>query len=115
MSRTKLVEAFVRLESLKANLPNYYYVHEKYVHEYHDVLNDLSALSGSDFTKFLVPESELTNQIASINSRTGEKKYRDYKVCERSFLMMKIEGVINFFKLSNQNPDIEFRPPERKK
>lgn len=74
------------LKALKDNVPDWDGIPEKYVHEFHSILDNLES-EGFDLSFFRVPEAEIRQ-----NSRD----------CDRNFLMMKIGGVLNFFQ-----PDIE--------
>lgn len=108
------MEAYARLRSLRENLPNYHSVSEKYVDEYHDVLTTLAKLSAIDLDSFRVASSHVQRAVTSSNYRTGQKTYSESKHCERSFLMMKIDGVLNLFNMLTQKEvkrPIGFNPP----
>jgi hypothetical protein len=116
MDQMKVIEAYARLNSLKSNLPNTHTVHEKYVREFGDICSLLQQLSGVDLNSFKIPSSELQRRLTSSNYRTGKSTYTDDLYCDRAFLMMKTDGVINLFDiyLSSQKTGkspIGFNPP----
>ena len=57
MSQEKLAEAYARLGALKSNLPDFDFVPEKYVQEFHAIMDALQLVS--DLRTFRVPPSEL--------------------------------------------------------
>lgn len=69
------------LRALKDNIPNWDGIPEKYVYEFHSILDNLES-EGFNLTFFRVPETEISQSC------------RD---CDRNFLMMKIDGVLNVF------------------
>jgi hypothetical protein len=86
----KLVESLARLKALKDNLPTWETVPEKYVREFHSILNDLEALR-YDLISFRIPNSELER------SPIGDPVHRTAVDCDRNILTMKIDGVLNLF------------------
>lgn len=74
--------------------------------------------SGYDLSDFYVPAGELQPRVTSARRATirrpGHVRYSDDKFCERSLLMMKIEGVLTFFRIqeSPQKTTIGFQPPQ---
>jgi hypothetical protein len=104
-------EALARLTALKSNLPNPLGVQEKYVNEFHQILDLLELNSGSDLSRFRVPTSELRPQVASLNRLAGRTTYTHDRRCDRNFLTMKIDGVLRLFELqtAGQKSRIGFR------
>jgi len=111
MDQIKLIEAYARLKALKANLPGQYQVHEKYVQEFHSILDRLAEISGFNLNNFRVASSEVGPVETGGNSMTGEVYYSEDNRCERSVLMMKIDGVLTFFEigLSSKKSEIGFK------
>lgn len=95
----KLAQAYARLSALKTNLPETYTVEQKYVSEFHSILQVLERVSQCDLGSFRVPPEEVKPRWAGGNTLTGETWYTDEPECERSFLMMKIDGVLTFFSI----------------
>jgi hypothetical protein len=99
MSQDQLAQAYARLKSLKENLPQAFEADSKYIEEYHQILDLLHNVSGSDLTSFKVPANMIYPQTSGGNYITGEVHYSGRKVCERSYLMMKIDGMLGFFSI----------------
>ncbi|HEY9140178.1 MAG TPA: hypothetical protein VIN93_04765 [Bryobacteraceae bacterium] len=114
-----VAEAYARLNSLKTNLPEGYEVQEKYVTEFHAILDMLESATGYDLANFRVPSSEVRPKVVAVR-RAGYRQSaaavhhsRD-NWCERRFLLMKIDGVLNYFTYqAPQEPPriIGFKPP----
>lgn len=116
MGDNALFEAYARLNSLKANLPEHYEVHEKWVTEFHAILDLLQAETGHDLLSFRVPAPEVRSRVEAVRMATVRRPAKVYhssdNYCERPFLVMKIDGVSNYF--SYQTPQerrIGFQPP----
>jgi len=109
-----ITEAYARLESLRDNLPDFS-VGEKYVREFHEILQLLEKDSGADLTRFRVPAGEVKPRVTSANYLRGTCTYSKTGYCDRSFLKMKVDAVIRFFELqsSNSKPAIGFALPQR--
>ena len=108
----KVAVAYTSLTALKSNLPDISIVGENYVREFHSILDLLAESTGYELARFGVPSSEVQPTIVSGNYRTGETTYSEAKYCERSFLMMKIDAVLGFFKIvsAHPKPGIGFKP-----
>ncbi|MEX2263088.1 MAG: hypothetical protein WD696_14125 [Bryobacteraceae bacterium] len=117
MSGTALVEAYARLNSLKANLPEHYEVHEKWVAEFNAILDLLETATGHDLGSFRVPTPEVRPRVVAVQMATmrrpGRVSYSTKNYCERSFLVMKIDGVLNYFSYQSTSRErtIGFNPP----
>jgi hypothetical protein len=94
-----LQEAYARLQALKDNLPTGPLVEETYVQEYHSILDLLTTASGADLGNFRVPPSQVRPMLSF-----------EENSCERTFLMMKIDGILMLFSLSSQKIQIGFKP-----
>jgi hypothetical protein len=97
---------------MKDNLPENFEVDQKYVEEYHQILDLLQSASGSDLENFRVPASEIHPEVSGGNFITGQVTYSDRQVCERSYLMMKVDGVLGFFtiKTASKSKEFGFKP-----
>jgi hypothetical protein len=121
-----VAEALARLNSLKSNLPGGVTVEEKYVDEFDAILDLLEQSSGDDLSRFRVPASELKRRVTSSNPYGGTgggwrsrranaeratipapepKDPTDDMYCDRSFLMMKIDGLLGLFALRMSGED----------
>ena len=79
--------------------------------------------SGSDLNRYRVPKSELKaknvvlsplREVFATEVADGdnmESWESEEKLCDRSFLLMKIDAVLMFFNLQSQKPKIGFTPP----
>jgi len=96
---------------MKDNLPKTMEVDQKYVAEYHGILDDLEAATGTDLRKFRIPQGEIHPQVSGGNYITGETHYSGRQVCERAYLVMKVDGVLGFFsiKLSPKKKEFGFK------
>lgn len=90
----KYKRAHARLTSLKNNLSDAM-IHEKYVSEYHQILDSL-AETGIEIQEFKIPVSELKQSWASSNYMTGEVEYNDYKEVERTFFLYKLDSILSY-------------------
>ena len=98
MDQDELIHAVARLRALKANLPDRVHVLEKYVNEFHDILHSLELATNSDLRRYLIPAIELRKVVTSSGPRGAT--YSQDRFCDRPFLMMKIDGVLNSFQLA---------------
>jgi hypothetical protein len=112
MSQDQLAQAYARLKSLKENLPKTFEVDQKYVAEYHQILDLLEKASGGDLKAFHLAQSEIHPETSGGNYITGETHYSGRHVCERTFLAMKVDGVLGFFeiKTSPKKKEFGFKP-----
>lgn len=86
--------AHARLTSLKGNLKDPM-IHEKYVHEYHEILATLSE-AGIEINEFKIPDSELKQSWSSMNYVSGETEYNDYKEIEQTYFLYKLDSVLTY-------------------
>lgn len=93
-NQEKYKRAHSRLISLKENL-EYPMINEKYVTEYHQILNSL-AETGIEIEEFKIPDSELKQSWASSNFETGEIEYNNYKEVEKTYFLYKLDSVLNY-------------------
>jgi hypothetical protein len=110
MNESILKEAYSRLRALKDNLPNTYESDQTYVQEFHNILDILQKESGHNLGSFRVPESEMKRQSSGGNYISGEVYYTGRMVCPRTYLMMRIDGILNFFAISSPKTKIGFSP-----
>ena len=102
MNNDIIIRSFARLESLKSNIPQEgSSVPEKYVNEYHDILKLLSKSTSIVLDEFFVPINQLKYKRIPVNIRSGEFKSSDERYCDRNLLMMKLDGIINYFTIKN--------------
>jgi hypothetical protein len=97
-SQDELARAYAILNSLRDNISQIteYRVEEKYVNEFHTVLDKLESV-GIETTEFRVPDS-LVKPRLRVSSRSGDV-YSKEKYVERSFILIKIDAVLGYFKI----------------
>jgi|ERR1700739_4456063 hypothetical protein len=108
MNQMALKQAYARLKSLKANLPDRFHADQTYVEEFHSILDILQQESGTSLSAFRVPANEMQRESSGGNSITGETYYTGRMVCHRTYLMMRIDGVLGFFTISSPETAIGF-------
>jgi hypothetical protein len=117
MADAALFEAYARLNSLKANLPDHYEVHEKWVAEFHAILDLPEAETGCRLAGFRIPQPEVRPRVVAVRMatmrRAGQVTYSRENYCERPFLLLKTDGVLNYFsyQATPQERRIGFQPP----
>ena len=114
-----ILRAYSRLVALKQNLPKNYDIHEKYVRDYHEIVDLLARETNSSLDEFKVPESEIQHRVTSswpsilsIGQKAG-KTYSKDRYCERALLLSKLDALLSYFQikyLSQEKPEIGFRP-----
>ena len=109
MSQTSIKQAYSRLLALKDNLPQGFQADGTYVDEFHSILDTLQRESEQDLSAFRVPASEMMKQSSGGDDISGKVYYTGRKMCRRAFLMMRIDGVLGFFALSDSKTTVEFK------
>jgi len=74
MSSSSVLEAYVRLKSLRQNLPEYD-VEMRFVSEFHQILDLLQSASGTNLDSFRIPPSELKPIMVAGNYLDGSAEY----------------------------------------
>ena len=111
MTQDSLLRAYARLNSLKNNLPDRRTVHEKYVAEYHAILDAIEKEVSTDLAEFRIPEAELQLIPVSGSYVTGRVDYSESHYCERTFMLSKLEAILAYFTMLAQKDKIGFKPP----
>jgi hypothetical protein len=96
MNQPSVSQANPWLMALKNNLPSGITVDQKYVAEFHSILDTLKKESGQNFDDYRVPESELRRRTTSKNTLTREVSRSESPECARAFLMMKIDAILGY-------------------
>ncbi len=108
----QIAEAYARLAALKENLPAE--AEEKYVTEFHSILDQLEKAAGANLSSFRIPASELRKKIVAQAPKDEygvENIYTDERFCDRAFLMMKNDGCLVLFQPGKLA--VGFRPQPR--
>jgi hypothetical protein len=117
MMQTKIVEAYSRLQALSEHVPGPH-VYDKYVTEFHNILDLLEESSGAILANFRIPPEEMKPQIASVRRRGGGATYTKEPCCERAYFDMKVAGVLRMFEQLERTSSpsgkapIVFNPPK---
>jgi hypothetical protein len=114
MTNIELLEAYARLKSLRANVPQHR-VNATFVSEFHEILDLLAKVSGVSLANFRIPPAEVRPLATGGNYLTGETHYSAESYCDRNFFVMKVDGVLTMFELfmnqgSADKPVIGFKP-----
>lgn len=105
--QNELMHSFARLSSLKANLPDHVHVPEKYVQEFHLVLDNLTRATNLNLESYRIPPDEIRKRVTVTGPRGT--RYSDSRFCDRPFLMMKIDAVLHLFRMAtSENRPIGF-------
>ena len=110
MDRDKLSRAYVRLNSIRKNLPDDLYIGELLVREYSAALQHLEGL-GFDVEEFSIPEDWLKRQVRSKQPFGGGPvvKYADERTVLRTLFVTKLDAVLEYFTVSETKAPIGFR------
>jgi hypothetical protein len=107
MNQSELIYALSTLTALKEHVPDTVYVAEKYIEEFHNVLDALVCATGSNLDRYRIPEDEIHPIVTSFSPKriraghlVGGTKFTKGKFGERAFLMMRIDAVLKSFQLS---------------
>ena len=98
--------AYARLTALKATLDadaRHSQFHEKHVHEYHAILDQLAAAAETDVDEFRVPPAEVDYRVAMVDREEGTT-YTDDRWVDREVLLSKLGAVLTYFKIVTAKP-----------
>jgi hypothetical protein len=115
VNQVTINQAYAKLEALKTHLPEGLCVEEKYVREYHEILTVLERETGINLSSFRVPREEIGPKVVSSNRLERTVTYAKGNHCDRSYLLMKIERIMSFFRLEASKAAIGFVPPQTQK
>jgi recombination DNA repair RAD52 pathway protein len=116
-----VIRAYNRLVSLKQNLSKDNDIREKYVEEYHEIIDILAKETESSLDEFKVSEDEIRYRVTSswpsiplINQEAGNT-YSKERYCEGTMFFSKLDALLSYFEikyLSQEKPEIGFTSPE---
>ncbi len=109
----ELAQAYFLLKSLKDNIPDRHEVEQKWVDDYHSIVDAVAKEAGVDLTAFRVDASELHHPVISarrgfaLRGRVvpGSVQYGSKTVIERSRLMHKLDAVLSYFQFKQGASD----------
>lgn len=102
-------KTFATLTSLKQNLPTNRSVDMKYIEMYHEELDRLLTLGIDHLEDFRIPSAQMKSEFVGGNYVTGEMNYSSDKYVEREFFMTKLDAVLSFFQLNENENTIGFK------
>ncbi len=94
-----LAKLLARLTSLKSNIPSEELVSRQYADEFNSILVGLEEFSKENLKDFVILDEKINPRVASFNMLSGKRTYSSEEYCERSFLLMEIDGVLGYFTL----------------
>ena len=97
-----LARAYAMLSSLRKNIGETasHNVPEKYVHEFHTVLNKLEGI-GLDIAEFRIPDSAVKPRITAswMEGAIPKESYSEEKYVERSFILTQLDAILGYFEI----------------
>lgn len=100
----RLARAYVHLRALRDNIPDYRWIEEVYVKQYHEALGRLEEI-GYDVAEFKVSQGHLKSRTIGSGRQT--------LYIDRPLLLSKMDAVLTYFDLATQQADVRigFKPP----
>jgi len=113
MDTDKILRAYTRLKSLREKMPpkGAFYINERFVKEYHEIISSLEQEAGSSLDEFRIPSADIKK--AWIGSSGGRDFYTKDNTCNIELFLSKIDALLSYFELrflSKEKPDIGFKP-----
>jgi hypothetical protein len=103
MDLMKLRKALVALDAFASSLPKGD-IGERYVHYYHQILNDIQNESRQDLTYFHIPERELENRTVSVEFPSSRiYTYSNERFSARERFLMGLKGAVMFINSITQD------------
>jgi hypothetical protein len=101
----ELAQAYFLLKSLKDNIPDRHELEQKWVDDYHSIVDAVAKETGADLNAFRVDASELHHPVIAAHRGfarrgrvvPGSVQYGSKTVIERSRLMHKLDAVLSYF------------------
>jgi hypothetical protein len=90
-----LIRAVASLRALRDNVANLSRVGDKYVIEFHAVLDKLESID-IDVSEFRIPSSEVGPVLVSSNYLTGSKQYSHEQYVDKAFILAKLDAIIGY-------------------
>jgi hypothetical protein len=96
MDVMKLRQALAALNAFVSSLPRGDTA-ERYVHYYHQILNDIQNEMKRDLTYFHIPEKELEHRTVSVEFPSSQiYTYSNERFCARERFLMGLKGAVTF-------------------
>lgn len=114
-----LIRAYAMLSSLRKNIEQLSRVEEKYVNEFHIVLDKLEKIDIS-VSEFRISDSEIAPIVTSISTLTFKDTpsgvtYSDEKYVDKPYFLTKLDAILGYFEIitSEKPRKIGFRSPDK--
>lgn len=117
----QIIRVYSRLNALKDSLSDdrVGVIHERYIFDYHEIIQKLSEITNSELDEFQIPESEMhiIQTGGYLDQETGEM-HMDYSVekyCDKYLFFSKLNAILQYFTfkyLSTEKEPIGFKKPE---
>jgi len=93
----EMFQALALLKSLKNNLSgSSNNVEEKYIKEYNDNVLIIEKSINQNLQKYLVPQEDIRPIVISFNMLSGAKTYSRNSFCDKKFILMKLDALLNY-------------------
>jgi hypothetical protein len=90
--------ALAEFEAVRGNIPNY--VSEKFVNDYHAILDRMAAATEEDLDSFRIPAAELKPRVVSVQlggyRRPGKTNYSKDNYCDSNLFQRKIDTLTRY-------------------
>ena len=111
-----LIRAYAMLSSLRKNIEQLSGVEEKYVNEFHIVLDKLEKIDIS-VSEFRISDSEVQPRVTMTKFGSGgaEHSYSDEKYVDKALILVKLDALLNYFEIitAEKPRKIGFRNPDK--
>jgi len=105
--QSELKKAYANLIAIKDNLPQRHELEVKFANLVNSEVDRLSRL-GLEVEDFKIPANEIKSTFIGGNLVTGETHYSKEKYVEKEILLIKLDAILTYFSIENQNIKIGF-------
>lgn len=109
-NQDKLIRLYARLDALKNNLSKDNIIEDKFVRDYHLIIDELASLTNLNLDEFKIPMSEI-KPLSTGADYDGKKTYTEEMFCGGSLFFSKLDALMSYFKIkyfSKQDVKIGF-------
>ena len=112
-SQDGIIRAYSILKALRKNIDQIGSIPEKYVNEYHTVIEKLENSIGITLSEFRIPDSEIQPTPRAFTPGKGTV-YSSEKYVSRAFMLTKMDAILDYFEIitSEKPRSIGFHKPE---
>jgi hypothetical protein len=108
----EILRAYSILKALRENIDQIGSIPEKYVREYHTVLDKLESSSGINLSEFRIPDSEIQPSLRAFTPGKGAV-YSSEKYAARAYMLTKMDALLGYFNtITSEKPrSVGFHKP----